>query len=188
VEAQIDGNPVYAIRLVDESTEHNPALFQSLPGSDVQSISGAQVTIGAWIWADKTIETYLPRIMFINAKGQRWLDTPLVTVSPQPTFYAYKIHLPVDISRVFIVIKPFNNNEQTGNIYVANPVLVEGVYDRQTTPQFTNASAGQGNWAGKPFINLIRNAGTIQAWPKFRDYVFKIANIIDYRLAEGSGV
>jgi len=185
--AQIDGNQSYAIQLVDESTEHNPALYQTLLSQDLHTISGNQVTIGAWMWADRPTEAYLPRIMFINSKGQRWVEAKLVNITQQPTFYAYKVRLPIDISRAYIAIKPFKNIDQVGIINISNPVVVAGVYDPKTSPQFNDQTARQGNWAGKPFTNLVRNAGTINSWPKFRDYVYMIADAIDYRLAEGIG-
>ncbi|MBN1535641.1 MAG: DUF2142 domain-containing protein [Anaerolineales bacterium] len=187
VQAQIDGSPLYALQLVDESSEHTPILYQTLLNADLQKISGAQVTIGAWMWADQPMEAYPPQFMFVNAKGQKWVHTAPVMLRQQPTFYAYKVRLPVNLSRAYIAIKPFGGNEHVGKIYYANPVLAEGVYARRIPPEFTDDSTVHGTWAGKSFTNLVRNAGTIQSWPKFRDYVYTIADKIDYRLAEGIG-
>ncbi len=187
VSVQIDGNQAYALQLVDESTTHDTALYQTLLTGNLHEISGTQVTIGAWMWAEQPIIANPPLFMFINSKGQKWINANPVTLSQKPTFFAYKVTLPVDPGRAYIVLKPFTNGEQVGKIYYSKPVLVAGKFDPRKTPQFTDATASRGDWGGKQFQNLVRNAGATQAWPKFRDYVYTIADTIDYRLAEGIG-
>jgi hypothetical protein len=187
VEVQMDGQPTYAVQLVDESIERDPMLYQTLSNGDVDEILGAQVTIGAWMWADQPMEAFPPQFMFINTKGQKWITAKPVTLTQQPTFYAYKVRLPVELGRAYIVLKPFVNNQTIGRVYYSKPILLTGIYDLSKVPQFSDINASRGNWAGKPFQNLVRNAGSVQAWPKFRDYVYILANAIDYRLAEGIG-
>ncbi len=187
VEAQIDGQPAYAVQLVDESDQSDPGIYQTLTTEDRDKILGEQVTIGAWMWADQPVEAYPPRFMFINTRGQKWIDARPVTLSQQPTFFAYKVRLPVEFGRAYIVLKPFLNSAKVGRIYYSKPVLLPGVYNQAETPQFTDVNASGGEWAGKQFQNLVRNAGTTQSWPKFRDYVYSLANAIDFRLAEGIG-
>jgi hypothetical protein len=186
-EVQINGNSSYAIDLVDESADYSPALYQTLINGDVNEISGAVVTIGAWMWADQPVEAYPPRFMFINSKGQKWIRTRPVMLTTQPTFFTYKVRLPVEPGRAYIVLKPFDDGTKTGKIYYFNPVLAQGRYNLTKIPNFSDVNASRGEWAGRSFKNLVRNAGTIQAWPKFRDYVYIFANAIDYRLAEGLG-
>jgi hypothetical protein len=95
--------------------------------------------------------------------------------------------LPIESWRTFISLKPFNTGEQIGNIYIANPVIASGVFDVKQPPVFSDTNASYGEWAGKPFNNLVRNAGALQGWPKFREYIYAMAKKIDYRLAEGIG-
>lgn len=185
---QVNGENAYAFRLLDDSTEYNAALYQTLLAKDISSLFGTKITIGAWMWADEPITVNPPQIMFINPKGrQRWISAEPITLTNQPVFYAYVIRLPIESWRTFISLKPFNTGEQIGNIYIANPVIASGVFDVKQPPVFSDTNASYGEWAGKPFNNLVRNAGALQGWPKIRNYIYKITSKIDYRLTEGIG-
>lgn len=184
---QFNGEKSFAIRLIDDSTERDVSLYQTLPKKYLPSNPGSPITIGVWMWAEQPILVNPPQFMVLNDKGQRWINAEPVMLTQQPVFYAYKIKFPAEAWQSFIVLKPFDRAEPTGTIYYAKPVVAAGTFDVWQIPAFSDANASRGEWAGKPFTNLVRNAGTIQSWPKFRDFVYAFVDKIDYRLTEGIG-
>ncbi|HVN53366.1 MAG TPA: hypothetical protein VMT46_03470 [Anaerolineaceae bacterium] len=185
-EIEKEDRTFYAYQLVGSPTNPNPALYQTLPENERKNISGKRVTIGAWVWADHPMKIFPPRLMTMHSNWQKdWSPVKPVTVTQDPVFIAYTVDVPPDPGRAYVVLNPVDGLNESGSVYYQNPILAVGEYEVRSSPIYFDRNAKAGKWNGQKFTNLIRNAGLIEAWPKFNNFVYDLGNKIDYRLAEG---
>jgi len=153
----------YVLQL-DSQAEVTPRwldpLFQPIPTDEAQGLRGKTVTLGVWIWTSNQSELPMPSI---NTPSISLFQ--LVPVSNHPKFYAIQIELPQDAIRTWVSI-PNPLEDSNGWIFYDGFVLAEGKYPVDQIPSFSTLDGKQGEWGGRPFVNLLRNSSFEKAGPR----------------------
>lgn len=138
---------------VDANGEVSPAwlvpTFQSI-GNDIPA---GKYTFGAWMWANQPIRVQTPSVGVGTT-----LTFNTVELGTAPGYFAFPVLVEKDGLRTWISLAPKAAPAQQGLIYYDGLVLAEGEYPIHQEPMYANAQGQGGNWGGKPFKNLIRNA------------------------------
>jgi hypothetical protein len=137
--------------------------YQMLPANDITLLAGKIVTLGVWMWADQPVDIRFPSIIIDNIEV-RFQNN--IHLEAEPHFYSYAAQFPDTGSHSWLAVYPAvsNNRIQT---YWDGWVLVEGDFSASNPPVFLGEQAALGNWSGKNFTNIIRNASGEKLWPKF---------------------
>ena len=166
----------YALRL-DYPSKVAPAwlppLQQLLPVEQARRLSGKTVTVGAWMWATRPLQARTPILQ--NYSGGQIFSYP-VELSQTPSFHAFTATLTGDPFRTWISLAPLKDDKQAPvSVFYDGLVVVEGTFPLANTPRFSDASGQTGEWGGRPFTNLLRDASAESAWPHFRPWVDQLA-------------
>ena len=142
-------------------------LFQPLPPQTGQELLGKPVTLGAWIWASQPIQARTP---ILNQAEVAYSQK--VMVGTQPAFYAVQARLDGEHDHLWISLNPLDQPSDTGvMIYYDGVVLAEGLRPTDQAPNFNDLDGKQGDWGGRPFINLLRNPSGGEASPRIRSWI-----------------
>jgi hypothetical protein len=142
-------------------------LFQPLPPQTGQELLGKPVTLGAWIWASQLIQVRTP---ILNQAEDAY--SQYVMVGTQPTFYAMQAKLDGIHNHLWISLNPLDRPSDTGvMIYYDGVVLAEGLRPTDQAPSFSDPNGKQGNWGGRPFVNLLRNPSGGDVAPRIWSWV-----------------
>ena len=141
--------------------------FQLVPIEISDRLKGKQVTIGAWVWTNETVQGYGPGINALYQFEDKWEGLEQVSLSTTPKFFASVITVPWELDRLQIWLRTTSPGEVNARIYFSGIVLVEGALPVEVPPKLDEGGSG-GVWAGKPFTNLARNGQVAQVWPYLR--------------------
>ncbi len=146
----------------------NSPFYQTFPFMPNFEAPQAEYTVGAWMWADVPASLALPRLT-----AARTDFTVSAEIGVIPQFYAYTVTLPLgqNIYPFHIDLRPLDYKIGKGIVYYDGIVVAPGYFPLDQAPVFRDASASQGTWAGRPFVNLVRNASAETVGPRVRHRV-----------------
>lgn len=150
----------------------NPGFFQLVPIHIGDQLRGKTVTIGAWIWSDRSIHGYGPGLNSLRQFQDRWFGFKEEFLNEEPQFVATVAQLPEQPGRLQIWLRTTNLENEDAILYFSGVVLVEGAYPVDLPPQFNDLDASTGIWDNRPFTNLARNAQFQHAWPYMEPKIF----------------
>lgn len=115
------------------------------------------VTLGAWMWADQPTQAYIPILIFTTKDGDVPSAEKAVNLTTSPVFYSITISIPNEAERMRLFLQPSLAQGGMQTFYYDGVTLLVG--DKEAgEPNFSDAFASHGTWAGTPFENLVRNA------------------------------
>jgi len=163
------GARAFQLRVDASAPAWGVGIRQPIPPALVSQLRGKRVTLGAWMWATAGLpEGTAARTPIFYDQNIGLNAHDLVYISTQPTFYAYSLTVPANLSFASVVLAPFRSAATEATVYFDGVVLVEGDFPSGSAPQFADGDAGSGTWAGKPFVNLLRNPSAESRWPMLR--------------------
>lgn len=141
-------------------------IYQLLPTQEAQQLQGKTVTIGAWMWADRPAELRTPNLHLYETNQNLFR---VVSVGVDPTFFAFTETITAPSWRAWIELAPTAAADPAPlQVFYDGVVLAEGSYPTTQPPTFNSSQAGSGIWAGRPFVNLARNASAESAGLRVR--------------------
>lgn len=159
----------HVLRLVAPAQVNPPsvdALVQLVPLDVSASLRGKTVTLGGWMWASQPLSTITPALVYPQESIFNYIEA-----GTTPVFFAFQVQVPEDNFRLWVTLierLPLNTEVQ---LYYDGLVLVEGRRPIDEPPLFSTPDGGQGEWGGRPFVNLLRNGSAESAWPRIRPQV-----------------
>lgn len=150
----------------DDPSWHS-GFFQLLPIETSRQLEGKQVTLGAWVWSDQTLQGYGPGINSLAEFQDRWFGFDPILLSTKPQFIAAVINVPSKQDRIQVWLRTTSPTQTNARIYFSGIVLAEGAMPVDCAPQL-DEEGSQGVWTGQPFKNLVRNGDAIHSWPFLR--------------------
>lgn len=173
------GDRVFALKF--SAGEKSGRLVQILPLDQATLLAGKQVTLGAWMWADRPLEARSPEI-YLYAKGKGYSRPVSLTTRPQ--FFAFTTRLGRDSRRAWVVLAPVTGFQaEAVEVYVDGLVLAEGAFPSDQAPVYEAARTDSGLWGGVRFTNLLRNGSAEVAGPRVRPWLDGLGE----RLLPGTG-
>jgi hypothetical protein len=139
-------------------------LIQLLSSSQVERFRGQKVTLGYWIWANQPVKFHSPLL-----RSDQQTYSTSVEITTIPTFHTYTTKIAGNTRHLQIVLDA--PSKPGLFIYLDGLVLMKGDYSQRGKPAMSDAGAQHGIWAGKSFVNPIRNASAEQDWPHPRTLV-----------------
>ena len=152
----------------------NSGFFQLVPINISSNLKGKIVTVGAWVWADKTIQGYGPGLNSLFQFQDQWSGFKPVEIDETPKFVASVIHLPKDQDQLQVWLRATAVQDDQADIFFSGIVMADGKYPVDDPPQFADKDGTKGVWGSQPFNNLIRNAQFRQSWPYVRPGIFRL--------------
>jgi hypothetical protein len=151
---------------------HRSQIFQIIPFSKLEPLKGAELTLGAWIWADHPVMVQFPYVFY----GGR-LNSQMIELSTEPTFFAQSFTLPNETNRSQIILSPESpNSESPVTIFYDGLTLAQGKRPLDQPPIPESASGATGNWGDDHYTNIIRNGTAHAGWLRIRP---QVENFID---------
>nr|MBA3531185.1 hypothetical protein [Ardenticatenales bacterium] len=164
----------YVLRL--EITEEDTArgLLNPLSPDEVMQLAGKTVTIGGWVWANRTEQVSGPGLA-VSPAGSReliHLREP-ITVTQAPVLVMYTVEVPTDTGKLFYSF--FANVDEVSEgplyLYLDGAFLVEGALPEGAQPTLAGNQLMVG---GESRPNLIRNPSAEQAWVHVRPWLDRL--------------
>jgi hypothetical protein len=178
------GESVFSLQIDDPNQINGRVtqLSQLVPTETVRELRGQFVTVGAWMWADEPVTTYLPVLTAFTAVRGANQAMQTVEVGTEPAFYAYYASVPENTTHLQIHLSSADLGPAVqGKIYLDGIVLVAGEQPIEVAPIWDNATADTGTWAGEAVVNAIRNASAESAGPRVYPWVDKLGSrVIPY--------
>jgi hypothetical protein len=162
----------HALELVKEPGTPSVQAYQLLPQAEIQKLRGKTVSLGMWIWASQPARVRAPGLY----DGKKPEPTQ-IEVGVQPVFYATTINLDMHADKLKLIL--FSSSTAEGNpvsVYYDGLVLVRGKKPLDSAPVFANSDGREGQWGGRHFTNLIRNASAERGWFRIRPRIEKAFN------------
>lgn len=148
-------------------------LRQIIPPDRVRKMAGKIVTVGAWMWADKPMESYPPQLFDPSGSVSKASN---VSIDVKPSFYAVRATLPSLTDRAWVSLAPLSKKaEAPSRLYFDGLVLVEGEMPLQEAPEYDDGTLKSGVWGGQPFTNLLRNSSAETPGPIARSWADDLA-------------
>ncbi len=170
-----DGRYVFSITQKGNKTF---SLGQYFPVEMIKPLRNKEVTIGAWIWADKVVKIDAPRMVFrTSAKLQR-SPRKVIRVNKKPTFYTITFTVPFDASQSWLLLLP-KKPQENAQIYYDGFIFVEGNFATKIPPDMETGGIS-GEWNGGAITNLMRNASAEKAGLSFKPVVDVFFSKIPY--------
>ena len=134
-----------------------------------KNLKGMEVTVGAWVWANRPVMANLPVFNTFSALKS---SSEAVNLTPNPQFFAFSFPVEGDAQRNFISLTPLIQALDTpAEVYYDGLVVVPGSWPLDQTPVFDDPSGSSGVWGGQPFQNLLRNASAESSWMRLRPMI-----------------
>ena len=174
--AQADAAPFGPHALVLETRADGlpSMLIGPLLPEDSRRLAGHTITLGGWVWADRTATVSAPALSY-TAMGMLRAQTVTrpVTVTTTPVFYAWTFPVPEQTYYLSYIVQtePASPDEPPLRLYLDGALIADGAYTSGEAPVFDDATAGAGMWGGQRFINLIRNPSFDASWPRVQPWV-----------------
>ncbi len=164
--------PVGTSALLVEANTDSPIrqLISPLLPEDVQRVAGTTITIGGWLWADRTVQMSMPVAVCCSMQINSPSSSQIITVTTTPVFVAQRVFVPANVPLLQYTITT-STPDAPLHLFVDGAVLAEGAFPIDQVPMFDSASAQSGTWGGQPFENLVRNASAEAAWPHVRPWL-----------------
>jgi hypothetical protein len=161
------GESVMALEIPSSFTSQEAAyLKQPIPGWGLHAKQGDPLTLGAWIWSTPPVDVRLP---VLNLNNGSYLYTEPVSLTSDPAFYTFTIYLDEDVRSLAVELFPLRKaTGESHTVYYDGILLVQGVWPDSLLPLFASSDGAYGEWGGRPFNNLLRNASGESAWPRVR--------------------
>lgn len=139
---------------------------------DLPSLAGGPVTVGAWVWASRPASVAGPGVLYNDGTSDVQLVAPPIDAATTPRFVAWTFDAPRGLSslQLFLPTPPRIPGEPPLELFVDGVVLARGSFSAATPPRLDQAATG-GDWDGRPFTNLVRNASAEWSWPYVRPSV-----------------
>jgi hypothetical protein len=156
--------------------EHTPGLLrQVVPEHALALVRGQTVTLGAWMWSTGPAEGIAPTLW----EGGK--DTPVhsrIQLDREPVFYAitHTVSSKAPVLAIDLYAAP-DGSPSKPPIYYDGVVLAarDRTHDAgplgAPAPQWDQADARDGTWAGRRFTNLARNGSAQAAAPFIRPQI-----------------
>jgi hypothetical protein len=142
--------------------------------ADIRQIAGRTVTVGGWVWADHpavNVSIGLSR----KTSDMAWATSFIheVSITTRPTFVAWTFEIPERHNLIHYLIAANGPAEGPGptRLFLDGALIVEGAYSTSVPPTFDDATAQSGVWAGRRFVNLLRNPSAERSWPRLRTWL-----------------
>lgn len=149
------------------------SFFHMLTPQAGQQLSGKDVTLGAWIWADSPTTIQYPVLETLNHHVLVDFHTKTILLTTEPQFFAFSAPMPAsDGAPTWIRFFPSDDNKSS--IFWDGIVLIPGDFSDETPPTFLEDDAAEIRWAGQDLNNLIRNASGEKSWPVFSEVTQKV--------------
>jgi hypothetical protein len=150
---------------------------QILPGKDVEALQGVTVTLGAWIWATEPAQVRAPVLVDGLRRTAR-----MVQVGPSPAFYTISATVSTHAETIRVRLNPVPVEVKPGLVvYYDGIVLAEGGWPQDSVPRFGDSQGRAGTWAGRAFVNRVRNGSAEQTWPYLRPSVSRLLEKYSHR-------
>jgi hypothetical protein len=178
------GEAVFQLQ-VDDPNQINgrvTQLSQLIPADVIQALRGHPVTVGAWMWADEPLTTYLPVLTAFTAEGGANQGMQTVEIGTAPVFYAFYASVPDTTTQLQIHLSSAGlSTAAKGRIYLDGIVVVVGEHPIDIAPVWDDASAESGAWDGERVVNAVRNASGESAGPRVYPWVDRLGSrVIPY--------
>lgn len=163
----------FAFLFAIQKDGEKPQISQTISFANVDIIKGKTVTIGSWVWADKSITVRLP----ILSDGKEY-TTQRVDIGRKPSFYAFHVEIDEEVERIHVILSPLTKKSQINvNIYFDGVLLTPGRFQSDSPPVFENSMGRKGIWEEKTFENLLENpsaeSGGITIRPRVDAFIQK---------------
>ncbi len=139
---------------------------QSFSPEIIKSLRKKTLTLGVWIWADKSVQIDLPIIQYRTPNGLEKSPSQQIQVGAAPVFYTTTFYIPYEAGHTWLIPLPKISKESV-RIYYDGFVLTEGEFSL-SPPVFDDGQLGSGVWDGQYFVNLVRNPSAESVWLGFR--------------------
>ena len=174
IDAAPVGEAVFTLQ-VDDPNQINgrvTQLSQLIPTETVRALRGQAVTVGAWMWADEPLTTYLPVLTAFTAERGANQGMQTVEVSTEPVFYAFYASVPETTTHLQIHLSSAGLSAAAqGRIYLDGIVLTAGKHPLDSAPIWDEVGAESGTWGGERVVNAVRNASAENAGPRVYAWV-----------------
>ncbi|MFQ3632321.1 hypothetical protein [Roseiflexus sp.] len=171
---RVHGN--YVFRLLPSSTffDRYSGLSMPVPLSQIPSITGRHITVGAWMWASRPAQIAGVGVLYTEGTDPIHLHsiTPIVDVDTTPRFVAMTLETARWLTslQVFIPAPALAASEEPIELFVDGVILVKGSFEGSDPPQL-DRSATRVFWNGQEAVNLVRNPSAEESWPYLRSAV-----------------
>ncbi|MFO7169586.1 MAG: DUF2142 domain-containing protein [Chloroflexota bacterium] len=139
-----------------------------LPG-DLQDVRGRRITVGAWLWAERP--TLVRQGVLVNTGASDTLVGEVIEIDATPRFVSWIYSVPEDVQRLQYAVAIEGAPDAPLDVFVDGAVLARGRYALDQAPSFDDARAQAGEWGGRRFENLLRNASAEESGPRFRPWL-----------------
>lgn len=157
-------------------------VYQTLDAAEAARLSGETIAVGFWAWADQP--TTIPAFQLL-VNGEDILKGEPISLTQQPTFYAYRGRIKSDAQKVVLMVAT-GWREMENSFYLDCLVLERGDLSAAPAPHPQDADCRQVKWGSATIENPIKNASGEQGWlmlqpmaAQFMDqaFQFSIANL-----------
>ncbi len=151
-----------------------PEVAQPLTTEQVRGLAGKTVTFGSWIWATQPLVVETPVLL----DDRQWFGGQ-VPIGPTPTFHAFTVSVAKEMIHPRIVLSPVPQvGDKAITVFYDGLVIAEGVRPTDEAPHFADVDGQRGEWGGRSFQNLVRDASAEQAWPWVRPWLNPLGDSI----------
>jgi hypothetical protein len=141
---------------------------QLLSNSDVEALQDKVVTMGAWIWSDQpsTVRG------FSLSDGHSMRTASNTELGTSPAFHTITTTVASEVPYIVVSLAPRLTQDGSAQVvYYDGLVLVEGEHPPYPTPRFDGPRGEAGEWAGRSFVNRLRNGSAERTGPYVRPFV-----------------
>lgn len=170
----------YALQIeagMKEKETDQRRLIAPLMQHDIWRINGQTITIGGWMWANRTAVVPAPGITHSMVSGEAYtVTTHPITVTTTPTFVSWVFSVPqgIDALHMAFVVDPHPESDSVPlRVFLDGAVITTGVFTG-TSPMFDGSDGRSGVWNGVRFTNLVRNGSAEQGMPRFRPWIGQV--------------
>jgi hypothetical protein len=157
-------------------------VYQTLDAADAARLSGETVTLGFWAWADQP--TTISALQ-LQVNGEDILKGEAISLTQQPTFYAYRGRIKSDAQKVVLMVAT-GWREMENAFYLDCLVLGTGDLSAAPAPLPQDADCRRVQWGNSLIENPVKNASGERGWlmlkpmaAQFMDqaFQFSVANL-----------
>ncbi len=141
-------------------------LFQPVPVLTGPGLPGNTYTLGGWMWASQPVKFHTPELGSTGKQVSNDIELGL-----DPTFFAITLTVPGGhFERVWVNLRGWKKATLSYIVYYDGLVLAEGARPLDQPPVYADVDASQGEWGGRPFQNLLRNASAEKTGLRIRPW------------------
>jgi hypothetical protein len=157
----------HAIAVTVTPDQPDRQVVQFLLNEDVKQLRGQEVTVGSWMWSDRSVKVRSPMLCDTNRHCE-WEPTELTR---DPSYRTITGTISSEADRIEIRLKPhLQGLDSSTAVYYDGVVLVDGIHEGVSPPTFESDQARKGSWVGNNFRNRIRNGSGERAWIYVRSW------------------